>query len=94
MNFCCEDMQRLVGNQRTSVTYKAIDRRFVIEGDLGLEMDYCPWCCTKLPENLREEWFETLEREYGIETDIGEARDRTDIPQEFWSDEWWKKRSL
>jgi hypothetical protein len=94
MNFCCEDMQRLVGNQRTSVTYKAIDRRFVIEGDLGLEMDYCPWCGTKLPENLREEWFETLEREYGIETDIGEARDRTDIPQEFWSDEWWKKRSL
>lgn len=87
-------MQRLVGNQRTSVTYKAIDRRFVIEGDLGLEMDYCPWCGTKLPENLREEWFETLEREYGIETDIGEARDRTDIPQEFWSDEWWKKRSL
>jgi hypothetical protein len=77
-----------------NVGYKAIDRRFVIEGDLGLEMDYCPWCGTKLPENLREEWFETLEREYGIETDIGEARDRTDIPQEFWSDEWWKKRSL
>ena len=44
--------------------------------------------------DLREEWFETLEREYGIETDVGEARDRTDIPQEFWSDEWWKKREL
>ena len=94
MNFCCEDMSYAVANLRTSVTYRPIDRRFIIEGDLGLEIDYCPWCSTKLPKNLREEWFEVLEIEYGIETDVGEARDRPDIPKEFWTDEWWKKRGL
>lgn len=94
MNFCCEDISYAVVNPRTSVTYKLIDRRFIIEGDLALEMNYCPWCGTKFPKDLREEWFDTLEREYGIDTDIGEARDRTDIPEEFWSDEWWKKRGL
>ena len=80
MNFCCEDMSCAIANSRTSVSYKLIDRRFIIEGNLGLEIDYCPWCGTKLPINLRKEWFETLEREYGIETDIGEGRDRLDIP--------------
>jgi hypothetical protein len=92
--FCCEDLLYVITNPRTSISYDPIDRRFCIEGDQGLKIDYCPWCAKKLPKDLREEWFETLEREYGIETDVGEARDRTDIPQEFWSDEWWKKRGL
>lgn len=92
--FCCKDLLYAVINPRTSLSYEPIDRQFCIEGDLGLKMDYCPWCGTKFPKNLREEWFDTLEIEYGIETDIGEACDRADIPKEFWSDEWWKKRNL
>jgi len=35
-----------------------------------------------------------LEKEYKIKTDIGEWKERSDIPQEFKSDEWWKKRGL
>lgn len=92
--YCCKDMENLIANKRTSVIYEPIDRRFILEGDLGIEMNYCPWCGNKLPKNLREEWFETLSREYGIKTDIGKARDRVDIPEEFWSDQWWKKRKL
>lgn len=94
MHFCCEHMKSFVSNQRTSISYESIDRRFIIEGDLALEMMYCPWCGKRLPKDLREEWFDTLEKEYGIETDIGEARDRKDIPEEFWTDEWWRKRGL
>jgi hypothetical protein len=41
-----------------------------------------------LPKGLREEFFNILEKEYKIETDIGEYKQRTDIPQEFKSDEW------
>jgi len=41
-----------------------------------------------LPSSLREEFFNTLEKEYKIETSIGGYKEREDIPQEFKSDEW------
>lgn len=53
---------------------------------------HCPWCGTKLPEDLGEEWGETLEKEYGITDPFDEDKER--VPPEFWTDEWWKKRGL
>ena len=53
---------------------------------------YCPFCGTKLPTSLADEWFDTLEREYGIEDPSDEDYDR--VPLEFRSDAWWKKRGL
>jgi hypothetical protein len=58
------------------------------------EMFFCPWCGKKFPESLREKFFDTLESDYNISTDIGEYKTRPDIPSEFQSDEWWKKRGL
>jgi hypothetical protein len=53
---------------------------------------YCPWCGTKLPEDLIDEWGETLEREYGLTEK--ERDEGSKIPEEFKTDEWWKKRGL
>lgn len=52
---------------------------------------YCPWCGKKLPKNLSDKWFKTLEKEYGIENPFDDKRK---IPLEFRSDKWWKKRGL
>ena len=61
----------------------------------GIQLiNYCPWCGNALPKSLRKKWFDILKRENNIETDIGEWRKRKDIPGEFKTDEWWKKRGL
>lgn len=50
-------------------------------------------CGTKLPANLRNEWFDILEQEHGLQNPhSSEQRDK--IPAEFLTDEWWKRRGL
>ena len=53
---------------------------------------YCPWCGKKVPKDLDQEWGETLEKEYGLTREA--RRDDSKIPEEFKTDEWWKKRGL
>lgn len=51
-------------------------------GESYLEIVYCPWCGTKLPESKRDRYFEQLEAR-GIDP----ATDT--IPIKFYSDAWW-----
>ena len=53
---------------------------------------YCPFCGAKMPQNLYgPEYEETLEKALGKDfCDIKEE----EIPEEFKTDEWWKKRGL
>lgn len=53
---------------------------------------YCPFCGTYLGKQLFNEWYDTLEKEYGIISPRHNERDK--VPPEFWTDEWWKKRGL
>jgi len=55
-------------------------------------MDYCMCCGKKLPESLRNKWFDILEEEYKLESPI--SSDKKKVPAEFLTDEWWKKRGL
>ena len=54
---------------------------------------YCPWCGTKLPKDLLDEYFDILEKEYSID-DPRRAEEAGILLEEFKSDEWWKKRNL
>jgi hypothetical protein len=59
----------------------------------GEQIQYCPRCGKKYPKELSDEWFDILEKEYGL--DDPNALDQRDrVPKEFWTDEWWKKRGL
>jgi hypothetical protein len=35
-----------------------------------------------------------LEKEHQIETNLGEYKERSDIPVDFRSDKWWKSRGV
>jgi len=67
----------------------------------------CPWCGKKFPISLINTYIETLANEYGIlfypitgkyfniQSEDFDLPDETEnIPEEFKSDEWWKKRNL
>jgi hypothetical protein len=56
---------------------------------------YCPFCGTRLP-NFSEEYFDTIEQELGKNSIPKgcDAEARRHLPQEFKTDEWWKKRGI
>jgi hypothetical protein len=59
-------------------------------------ISYCPFCGAKLPEDLDEEYWDTIISEFGPEyyhTHENYNPNRS-LPQEFQTDEWWKKRGL
>jgi hypothetical protein len=55
-------------------------------------MNFCMFCGKKLPESVRDKWFDILEKEYELESPM--EQDKKKVPRDFWTDEWWKKRGL
>lgn len=90
------------------IGYSAILREYSIGSNRRQSISHCPWCGTKLPANLRKDYRHILREEYGIEVDLyvklanncdnpktdQELRETLNVPDEFKSDEWWKKRCL
>ena len=96
--FCCDYLVSRLAREDACIGYSNSFREFYLKrSDTKSVINliwFCPWCGKNLPKGLRKEWFDILEKEYNIETDIMEWKNRSDIPQEFKSDEWWKKRKL
>ena len=55
-------------------------------------LHYCPWCGEKLPKILGEEWCKIIEEKFGY--DLVGSEEFAKLPEEFRTDEWWKKRGL
>jgi len=66
--------------------FREIGIRVLDGGDSSILIRYCPWCGTRLPDSLREKWFDELER---LQIDpYGDA-----IPARFLSEEWYNSES-
>jgi hypothetical protein len=49
----------------------------------GLQViNFCPWCGSKLPSSLRDQWFEQLDR-LGLEPE-------DQLPDKLQDDSWWR----
>jgi hypothetical protein len=89
---CCGTMLAGLLDGRTAIKYEPRLREYWLIGQAkDIYIEYCPWCQTTLPQELRETFAELLSN-IGIE-DVWDEDD-VNIPQEFKSDEWWKKRGL
>ena len=96
-DICCKDIIIILSDHRNNIYYDNIFREYYVQTKrktVILDMVFCPWCGSKFPESLRVKFFDVLESEYEIDTDISEFKDRIDIPKEFKTDEWWQKRGL
>jgi len=94
-NHCCDHMVYALEDYQKLLNYDAKYREYglKIPGHTGcLIMDYCPFCGVKLPSSLRKQWGYTLRNDYLLEDPI--EKDKSKIPQEFLTDQWWKKRRL
>ncbi len=100
MKYCCEIMSSHISNDHDMdqlIYYDKCCRTYavrLIKDDHGTHqiIKYCPWCGTKLPEDLSDRWFEILNNEYDIDDPMG--ADEAEVPIEFLTDEWWKKRGM
>ena len=58
-------------------------------------IDYCPFCGKKLPKKLDDDDMDPyLMKEYGWTEEDCWGYPRRELPPEFKTDEWWKKRGL
>jgi hypothetical protein len=56
-------------------------------GSSYIKISFCPFCGNKFPPSKRDAYFETLDK-----LKINAWKD--DVPEEFKTDEWWKRRGL
>jgi hypothetical protein len=92
---CCDQMDSLLNRGQTAIAYNEILREYsILDQHLAStarqEMIFCPWCGKRLPASLRDEWFEVMEREFGID----DPNSSPPGPQEMHTDAWWRKRRL
>lgn len=106
-DFCCDEIYNVLlgendGNCELHFGYDPVLRRYFIDvrseyGGAVQLIRHCPWCGKCFPRSLLNEFVEELKKKLNIKTNdigFGELRERKDIPQEFKSDEWWKKRGF
>lgn len=90
---CCKELETFLNNPNDPIEYSPIFREYFIRLNNSsniITFVYCPWCGKHLPVSLREIYFDILKEEHNIYTNLGEYKERSDIPAEFRSDEWWK----
>ena len=101
--YCCNDMRRNVEHRCSRhkgniwdcpdnlICYNDVfDEYGIIIHDGGssyITINYCPFCGKELPESKREIFFDEIE---SLNVNIVDD----ELPEEFKTDEWWKKRGL
>lgn len=86
MIFCCELMEINCTDERVQLYYNPVMDEYYIPLKRNAAKQlirYCPWCATKLPDSVRDKYFELLDDDQ-----------LENPPLEFQSDAWWKNRNL
>lgn len=85
---CCEFLKHSCEDPESPVIFNPKFREYGIKaldgGSSYISIAFCPWSGDKLPESLRDEWFNHLEK-LGIDPEIDQ------IPAAFKSDQWHAK---
>ena len=84
---CCKDMAFHLSSGELAIIYSPKFREYGIaylDGGTSYQIiAFCPWCGAKLPESLRDDWFDRVEA-------MGVDPDSESVPEAFKDDSWWK----
>ncbi len=97
---CCSLMRKALEDPHHAMEYVPLFRHYVLGFDYtpcrGKLIKNCPWCATVFPISLYKEYqrliLENIEFDEDDFTDLSYFIKK--FPQEFQTDEWWKKRGL
>ena len=95
-NHCCREMTQFTSDPRVQIIYSPRVREYYIplKSQIAVQtIYYCPWCGKKLPDGLDNKLDEILKEEYNIKAS-DDFEKTPGLPEEFKTDEWWKKRGL
>lgn len=86
---CCKRMNELIQMVELPLRYDSKFREYGIRvfdgGTSVIQIQFCPWCGSKLPLSRRKEWFEKLEA-------LSIDPDSTEVPTKFQTSEWWQEQ--
>jgi hypothetical protein len=90
---CCKEMALHIESGEVAIVYTERYREYGIDYRPGTgggfqQIHFCPWCGTKLPKSLVDEWFAILDDELGLEPDDPA------LPEEMKTSAWWRIRGL
>ncbi|WP_425363531.1 DUF6980 family protein [Candidatus Tisiphia endosymbiont of Hybos culiciformis] len=96
---CCKSMEHFLEEGRVSIGYSAKWRSYYInlkKSVASQDIYHCPWCGTKLPTNLDDEYDNEVSKvmDIAVEDITLHTYEDPNLPEEFKTDEWWKKRGL
>jgi hypothetical protein len=91
---CCQLMAKFIDDPRIRISYYSDWRGYYLETTgIGVQLMFnCPWCGFKFPEDLSDKRAKIIKKECKIDPYDDEQAGK--IPEEFKSEEWWKKRKL
>lgn len=91
MHHCCDNMAARLLDEDLPLVYSPRFREYGLKivdgGSAKLLIEFCPWCGSRLPESLRDEWFERLEQ-------LGMEPEDPRLPAEMRTDAWWRTSSV
>ena len=85
---CCERMDFFLEEEKVAIYYDLCCRKYYIRlyTSNGLQgIFYCPWCGQKLPQDLHDLYYATLD-------EMGYEPHDENIPEKYKTDEWWRER--
>ena len=86
---CCDEMNFHLSAGEIAVCHLPEFREYSIlyldGGSSSQLINYCPWCGTRLPKSLRDEWFDEVFA-------LGLEPDDPKLPERYKSDEWYRNK--
>lgn len=83
---CCANMDKALNSSDSAMRFVPKFREYGIAvldgGSSYIEIHYCPWCGSKLPDSLRSAWFEHLDKQ-GIDPFEDE------VPEAYLDGRWY-----
>jgi hypothetical protein len=92
--FCCRSLEGHCEEDKYTdstsfIEYERVTRTFSIG---RFVITNCPFCGKEFPKELGLEWIHLVEEKFGEE--FLRPPKMYELPEEFQTDEWWKKRGL
>ena len=93
-HFCCNKIKEAIEKYNAIEIEEEVRGYFINSSnkDVSLALNFCPFCGQNLGKRLNSEFYDILCKQYGIE--YPETIEADKVPEEFKTDEWWRKRGL